>query len=429
MKGKIRAKILLMGMIMTVVWTVGACKKVTQAPEPLPKEAKEETPIRQTGQEETGKEWEETDAEPVKSEEELLEEQIEERLAEMTVEEKVAQLFVVTPEALTGYHTVTAAGDATKEAIAEHPVGGLIYFQKNLQDPKQVKEMLTNTRLYYEEAGYLPPFLSVDEEGGSVARIGSQSAFGVEKLPDMRVIGENQNVEEANRVGRVIGAYLSELGFNLDFAPVADVLTNPQNEVVKKRSFGSDPELVSEMALAVVQGLEENGVYASLKHYPGHGATLSDSHNGYAYTDKTLDELLLSELVPFQKGIEEDIQFIMAAHICVPTITEEAIPCSLSKQMITEVLRGQLGYEGIVITDALNMGAISQEYSAEEASLKALQAGVDLLLMPADFESAYEGILAALESGDLTQERIDTSVRRILRVKYHPDFFPVHPVG
>ncbi len=396
--------------------------------EPVVQERQEEESVVQ--EEETiVQESEPVAAEPEKSEEELLQEQIEATLANMTLEEKVAQLFVVTPEALTGYETVTAAGDATREAIQAYPVGGLIYFQKNLQSPEQVKEMLANTRLYYKEAGCPAPFLSVDEEGGSVSRIAKQSAFGAERMPDMRVIGENGNLKEANRVGTVIGSYLSELGFNLDFAPVADVLTNSENEVVKKRSFGSDPELVAEMSMAVAWGLESQGVYASLKHYPGHGATKSDSHKGYAYTDKTLEELLDAELIPFQKGIEEGIQFIMVAHICVPTITEESIPCSLSKQMITEVLREQLGYEGIVITDALNMGAISQEYSAQEASKKALEAGVDLLLMPADFTSAYEGILTAVESGEITEERIDASVRRILRAKYNKSFFPSHPIG
>ncbi len=360
--------------------------------------------------------------EPEKSAEELLEEQIDKMIADMSLEERVLQLFVITPEALTRVDTVVAAGEATKEAIIERPVGGLIYFQKNLQNPEQVKEMLSNTYQYYREAGAPVPFLSVDEEGGSVARIGGQSAFGVKRLPDMRVIGENGNVEEAKRVGDVIGSYLSELGFNLDFAPDADVLTNPQNEVVKKRSFGSDAELVSRMSMAVVKGLEEHGIYATLKHYPGHGATLSDSHKGYAYTDKTLEELMEEELIPFKEGISEDIHFIMVAHISVPEITKDTVPCSLSPYMVTDVLREQLGYQGIVITDAMNMGAISQEYNSKEASVMALKAGVDLVLMPTDFEEAYQGVLSAIEEGELTEERIDESVRRVLRLKNDKNF-------
>ena len=405
------SKKIIVGVLLTAALIIGA-GKVMDVKKPL-LEAKQEEVAPEV---ETETEPEEV-KEPEKSAEELLEEQIDKMIADMSLEERVLQLFVITPEALTRVDTVVAAGEATKEAIIERPVGGLIYFQKNLQNPEQVKEMLSNTYQYYREAGAPVPFLSVDEEGGSVARIGGQSAFGVERLPDMRVIGENGNVEEAKRVGDVIGSYLSELGFNLDFAPDADVLTNPQNEVVKKRSFGSDAELVSRMSMAVVKGLEEHGIYATLKHYPGHGATLSDSHKGYAYTDKTLEELMGEELIPFKEGISEDIHFIMVAHISVPEITKDTVPCSLSPYMVTDVLREQLGYQGIVITDAMNMGAISQEYNSKEASVMALKAGVDLVLMPTDFEEAYQGVLSAIEEGELTEERIDESVRRVLRLK------------
>lgn len=420
------SKKIIVGVLLTAALIIGA-GKVMDVKKPLLEARQEEVaPEVETETEpETEQEKEiktEEVKEPEKSAEELLEEQIDKMIADMSLEERVLQLFVITPEALTGVDTVIAAGEATKEAIIERPVGGLIYFQKNLQNPEQVKEMLSNTYQYYREASAPVPFLSVDEEGGSVARIGGQSAFGVERLPDMRVIGENGNAEEAKRVGDVIGSYLSELGFNLDFAPDADVLTNPQNEVVKKRSFGSDAELVSRMSMAVVKGLEEHGIYATLKHYPGHGATLSDSHKGYAYTDKTLEELMEEELIPFKEGISEDIHFIMVAHISVPEITKDTVPCSLSPYMVTDVLREQLGYQGIVITDAMNMGAISQEYNSKEASVMALKAGVDLVLMPTDFEEAYQGVLSAIEEGELTEERIDESVRRVLRLKNDKNF-------
>lgn len=418
------SKKIIVGVLLTAALIIGA-GKVMDVKKPLLEAKQEEVAPEvetETEPEEVKEIKTEEVKEPEKSAEELLEEQIDKMIADMSLEERVLQLFVITPEALTRVDTVVAAGEATKEAIIERPVGGLIYFQKNLQNPEQVKEMLSNTYQYYREAGAPVPFLSVDEEGGSVARIGGQSAFGVERLPDMRVIGENGNVEEAKRVGDVIGSYLSELGFNLDFAPDADVLTNPQNEVVKKRSFGSDAELVSRMSMAVVKGLEEHGIYATLKHYPGHGATLSDSHKGYAYTDKTLEELMEEELIPFKEGISEDIHFIMVAHISVPEITKDTVPCSLSPYMVTDVLRKQLGYQGIVITDAMNMGAISQEYNSKEASVMALKAGVDLVLMPTDFEEAYQGVLSAIEEGELTEERIDESVRRVLRLKNDKNF-------
>ncbi len=253
----------------------------------------------------------------------------------------------------------------------------------------------------------------MDEEGGRVARIGGQPAFGVEHIGDMCSIGDRRDAQEARRVGNVIGTYLSELGFSLDFAPVADVLTDPDNQVIGRRSYGTDPELVAELSMETAEGLEEAGVWAVLKHYPGHGATREDSHDGYAYTDKTLEELLEAELIPFRRGIEEGIYFIMAAHISVPSVTGDQVPCTLSPYMITDVLRGRMGYDGIVVTDAMNMGAIRQQYSSGEASVLAIQAGVDLILMPADFHSAFEGVLDALEAGTLTEERIDESVRRI----------------
>lgn len=354
---------------------------------------------------------------PEPTAEEILEARVEEILSGMTEEEKVLQLFMITPEALTGYENVSAAGDRTGESILQYPVGGIIYFAKNLREPGQVKEMLGNTLRYYEEAGYPAPFLGVDEEGGRVARIGKQAAFGVEPIGEMRAIGDRGDAGEAERVGNVIGSYLSELGFTLDFAPVADVLTDPDNQVIGNRSFGTDPALVADLAMAEARGLEEAGVWAVLKHYPGHGATKEDSHDGYAWTDRTLEQLMESELVPFRTGIQEGISFIMAAHISVPEITGDDVPCSLSPYMLTDVLRGELGYEGIVVTDALNMGAITRHYSSGEACVAALEAGADLLLMPEHFQSALEGVLAAVEEGTLSRERIEESVRRILRVK------------
>ncbi len=205
-------------------------------------------------------------------------------IGRMTLEEKAAQLFVVLPEALIeGVSAVTQAGDATKEAVSEFPVSGFIYMQNNLQSPEQVKEMLSNVQSYSMERIGLPAFLCVDEEGGKVARISGTDNFSIPGFEGMDEVGQSQNTKRAKDIGNTIGEYLSGFGFNVDFAPVADVLSNPQNEVVKQRSFGSDPGLVSDMALAVMEGLWEQGVYASYKHFPGHGMTAGDTHEGYAY--------------------------------------------------------------------------------------------------------------------------------------------------
>lgn len=337
----------------------------------------------------------------------------------MSLEEKVAQLFLVQPEAIVDIGTATAAGDATKQAINKTPVGGFVYFSDNLQSEQQVQDMLRNVQKYSEDRIGLPAFLSVDEEGGTVARVASTGRFDVTDVGDMAKIGASGDVQQAKQAGETIGSYLSELGFNLDFAPDADVLTNPDNTVVKKRSFGSDPRVVSDMSLAVAQGLAQHQVYSVYKHFPGHGATAGDTHQGYAYTDKTLDELKQSELIPFENAIQNNAAFIMAAHISAPHVTGDDTPASLSKTMITDILRGQMGYDGIVVTDAMNMGAVTEQYTSAQAAVKALQAGADIVLMPEDFQEAYQGVLDAVKDGTLTEQRINESVTRIVKVKVH----------
>ena len=346
-----------------------------------------------------------------------VQQQIDGYLEEMTLEDKVAQLFIIQPEAILDVGTAVAAGDATREAIDKYPVGGFIYFGENLQSKEQTQEMLRNVQAYSTERTGFPAFLSVDEEGGAVARVAGTGNFDVPDIGDMADIGAAGDVDAAKQVGEDIGSYLAELGFNLDFAPVADVLSNPENTVVRKRSFGSDPELVSDMAIAVSDGLEEKGLLSAYKHFPGHGATSADTHKGYAYTDKTLEELEACELIPFQRCIADGAKIIMAAHISVPNVTGDDTPTSLSKTMVTDILREKMGYTGLVVTDAMNMGAITEEYTSAEAAVKALQAGVDVVLMPENYQQAYQGVLDAVADGTLTEERIDESVTRILTVK------------
>lgn len=352
-----------------------------------------------------------------KSPEQLLEERIDAKMAQMSLEERVLQMFMITPEALTGYGTVTTAGDVTYQSLQKYPVGGIIIFAQNVIDPDQLGTMNGNLQNYSEEITGLPMFISVDEEGGKVARIAKNSNFSVETFSDMRSIGDSGDTTKAYEVGNTIGAYLNQYGFNLDFAPDADVLTNPDNQVIGTRSFGTDPYVVSEMTQSVVNGLEDNQVYACLKHFPGHGATSGDTHAGYAYTDKTLDELMQSELVPFSNGIQNGVHFIMVSHIAAPQVTGDNLPASLSPYMIQTVLREQMGYDGIVITDAMNMGAISDNYGSADAAVRAVNAGADIVLMPKDFVSAYQGVLNAVENGTISTDRIDEAVRRILRVK------------
>lgn len=335
-------------------------------------------------------------------------------LASMTLEEKVAQMFMVSPENISANTDSTIAGEATREGIAACPVGGIIYFGPNLVAPEQTKKLLSDTDAIYEELGVIRPLLAVDEEGGVVARIGRNDAFGVAHIGPML---EVEDTDSAYQIGCTIGGYLSELGFNMDFAPVADVLSNPSNQVIGNRSFGSAPETVGEMACACAKGLREQGIVPVIKHYPGHGATEADSHEGYAYTDKTLDELLDCELIPFRMAADAQVEMIMAGHISTPNVTEDGLPASLSHDLLTVLLREQLGYDGIIITDAMGMGAIANAYTSAEAAVMAIRAGVDIILLPADFRAAYDGVLKAVEQGEITEDRINESVLRIVRLK------------
>ena len=339
-------------------------------------------------------------------------------LEQMTLGEKVCQMFLVTPETLTGFQTVTAAGNITLGALEQYPVGGLIYFSTNLVDDEQTNTMLKNTTVYARENHDIPIFLAVDEEGGRVARIGSNPKFSVEKVPCMKEIGDSGDLSKAYDVGDTIGAYLSELGFNLDFAPDADVLTNPSNTVIGDRSFGTDAVCVSNMMLEVADGLLDNGVIPCVKHFPGHGSTAGDTHQGLAYTDKTLEELMSCELVPFQTAVDNGLPMIMVSHISVPSVTGDDTPASLSHFLVTELLREQMGFDGIVITDGMGMGAIEDNYESGEAAVLAVQAGCDMLLITADFPEAYQAVLDAVEDGRISEQQIDASVKRILRIKY-----------
>lgn len=353
---------------------------------------------------------------------EVLEEEkqrikVKEIIESMTLEEKVAQLFILTPEALTGKAVVTEAGRMTKKAVEKYPVCGMIYMSQNLESPDQVRRMINNTQEYSKERIGLPMFISVDEEGGTVSRFENKSAFACERIETMSVVGRTEDSHNAYEVGVTIGSFLSNLGFNMNNAPVADVLTNPTNTVIGSRSFGTDCILVSEMVLAEIKGLQEKKVIPVIKHYPGHGSTEADTHNGYAYTNKTLDEMMKNELVPFIAAIDAGVDVIMVSHISCPSIVGDGTPTSLSEKMIQEILREMLGYQGVVITDALNMGAIAEDYSSSQAAIEAIKAGVDILLMPEDFQSAYQGILNAVQSGEINETRIDESLRRIIELK------------
>lgn len=344
--------------------------------------------------------------------------EIEMLIDHMALEEKVAQLFIVTPEQITGMDVVTRAGETTKNALTEYPVGGLIYFAQNLEDPDQTKEMLSNTSSYIIDACGIAPFLSVDEEGGKVVRVASNESFEVENVGSMSDIGASDDIDKAYDAGATIGRYLKPLGFNLDLAPVADVLDSKVESLIGDRAFGSDPETVAKFSWQFASGLQDSGVTACFKHYPGHGSVPGDTHAEAVYQTKTKEELMDTDMVPFHNAALSDARMIMASHLTCREITGDDTPTSLSKIMLTDILRNELGFNGVIITDAMNMGAITNLYpDPGEAAVAAINAGDDIILMPADFHEAYNAVLSAASSGQIETERVNDSLRRILKIK------------
>ena len=337
-------------------------------------------------------------------------------LEKMTLYEKICQMFIVTPEQLTGVSQVTASGETTKRGLSDTPVSGIIYLQPNLQNFEQTKSMLFNVQEFAMEIEGIPLFLCVDEEGGRVLRIGGNDAYGIKKSLPMADITSKK---EAHNAGSYIGGYLSDLGFNVDLAPVCDVLTNPDNQVIGNRSFGSDADIVRDYAREFSDGLREQGILSTYKHFPGHGATADDTHKGFAYTDKSLDELLENELIPFADADNAGADMVMVSHISVPKILGEDSPCSLSYFMVTEVLKQRLGYSGLVVTDAMNMGAITGAYEADEAVVMAIKAGNDLILAPENLESAVNEVMEKVNLNEIDEKQINSSVKRIILKKLY----------
>lgn len=355
----------------------------------------------------------------------------------MTLEQKVAQLFVVSPETLTGVDSVQYAGDMTYQALQDYPVGGIVFAKDNIDSSSQFGTMTDNLQSYSEEISGLPLFLAAAEEGGSASVLGnndnldeyyensysddgsdysSSSANSVHSgAPSMSEIGRKDDSTNAYEAGKSIGSLMSAYGLNLDLAPVADVLSG-NSTGIGNRTFGTDAQTVSDMALEVIRGIQEEDVNAAMKYFPGYGAA-SSNMSGFPVINSSLDELKKKEFLPYSNAIAQGMDFVMVGHISVPNVTGDDTPASLSEKMISEVLRKDLEFKGIVMTDYLNDKTIVKNYGAADAAVKAIQAWADLLLEPDDLEAAYEGVLKAVKKGDITEDRLDESIYRILRVK------------
>ena len=348
--------------------------------------------------------------EPELTPEEKLDEIVDAAIEVMPLEDKVAGLFMVRPESITGVSTAVKAGDGTREALAKHAVGGIVYFAKNIQSEEQLKEMISNTRSYSK----YPLFIGIDEEGGSVSRLADKSLE--DRVDSAQVISQTLDASNAYQAGTTIGTYMVEYGFDLDFAPVAD-LTNIRNSIMTKRSFGSDAASAIPFVTSMMQGLEEQGITACVKHFPGIGSTVQDTHDGLAVSNRTAEEFRAEEFTVFKAAIDAGANMIMVGHMAAPSLVGDNTPSSMSSVIVTDILRDELGFEGVIITDAMDMSAISEYYESDHAAIMALKAGCDMILMPDDYEAAYNGVLQAVEDGVISEERVNDSLRRIYRIK------------
>lgn len=325
----------------------------------------------------------------------------------MTTQEKICQLLIVHPEALTGGGTVTGMTDELAAALRAYPVGGVLLSAGNMTSGEQLAALTAALSNGCKTA----PLISVDEEGGRVARL--MNTVGTTKLGSMysyRAQGTQGAHDNAQTIARDIAAY----GFNTDFAPVADVWTNKRSNAIGDRAYSDDYDEAAELVAAAVKGFHDGGVICCLKHFPGHGSTETDSHNGAATVDKTLPQLRQEDLKPFVSGIAAGADMVMVGHLTVPTMDD--VPASVSRKIVTNLLRYDLGFRGVIVTDGLQMQALAQYTDGEKAVL-ALAAGNDMLLEISDVPGTVAAIEKALVDGTLTQAALDQSVLRILQLK------------
>lgn len=345
-------------------------------------------------------------------------------LQSMTLEQKVGQLFILfaygpTADGEDARNTALYGEASAADIIDEYEPGGFILFsaRDNVTDPVQVANLTNGLQNAAEDAGAgIPMLISTDQEQGLVNRIGSPATL----FPGNMALGAGGSEKDTRKAAAITGQELLAMGIQQNNAPDADVNINPDNPVIGVRSFSSDPDLVSRLTAAAVKGYQDDaGIIATAKHFPGHGDTATDSHYGLPVITHSLEEWQRIDAPPFQAAIDAGVESIMTAHILVPALDDSGDPATLSKKIVTGQLREALGFDGVIVTDGLEMAGVREKYGDGEVAVRAIEAGVDQLLLPAAPQVAYEAIDEALDSGRLTEERIDESVRRILIMKQH----------
>ena len=356
--------------------------------------------------------------EPVETVPELTNEQkldkiIDEAIIQnMPLEDKVAGLFITTPESITGVSAAVQAGDGTKDALSKYPVGGIVYAAKNIQSADQLKQMIDNTKLYTS----YPMFIAIDGEGSGTDAVAA-AGLGT-KTDSPETIGASGDANNAYTAGNTVGSYLAELGFNLDFAPAADLKVVDGN-AAGSSSYGTDAATVASFVTGMQTGLQEQKVTAAIGHFPGIGSTTQSTKNGMASTDRSAEDFRANEFAVFQSCIDSgETKMITVSNMAASSLTGDNTPCSLSGAVVTDILRNELNFRGVIVSGAMNQAAITNYYGADEAAVLALRAGCDMIYAPENFETAYNGVLEAVQNGTISEERVNDSLRRIYRIKY-----------
>lgn len=332
---------------------------------------------------------------------------IEEQIKEMSIEEKIGQMITVGIEGYT-------LDENARKLIEEHHVGGIIIFGKNVESPNQLLNLI-NSLKEANSKNRTPLFISVDEEGGRVSRMPKD----IKKFPTNKRIGQMNNKALSYKIGTILAEELNMFGFNMNFAPVLDINSNPKNPVIGDRAFGADLEIVRDLGIETMKGIQSGGIISVIKHFPGHGDTSVDSHIGLPTVEHDIERLNSLELVPFRDAIKDGADTVMVAHILLSKIDPD-YPSSLSKTIITDILREQLGFNGVVISDDMTMGAIVENYELGNAAIKSINAGSDIVLVAHGFDNSLaviNSIKEAVTNEIISEERLNESVYRILSLK------------
>lgn len=327
-------------------------------------------------------------------------------LNNMTLPEKIGQMIMI------DYRDTLEMSIDLEKVLTKYNPGGFILFKSNVADFEQTHKLLSDIK----EVGDIPTIVSVDQEGGRVQRLDERVGF--EKYPPMAEIGKTLDENIAFEIGKKMGNELKLIGVDMNMAPVLDIFSNPQNRVIADRAFGKDSEIVKKMVFAYADGLSDAKIIPVGKHFPGHGDTIKDSHIDLPVISKDLDELKRLELIPFIEAVRKKLPGLMVAHIAVPKVTSDNIPSSLSKIMISDLLRNDMGYKGLIMPDSLKMKALSNYFTNEQIYLRCIEAGNDFLLMPQDIGEAYSIIYQNVDNGNISVDRINSSVERILSIKF-----------